>query len=260
MPFPIQELFIFDNTHKLTNHLLKLWLKAAEEAIQARGCFMVALPGGKTPIEFFSKLAGVGDMDLWNRVQVFQTDERFVTPDSSESNYRIQKECLLDFLSIPQGNVHPFVTEAKDVLQAAALSQKHMMEFFQKIGVAPYFDLVILGLGEDGHTASLFPDYLPDEIKKDLVCAVEDPRVKHKRISLTFSAINSASQVGFLVTGRQKADIVKKMLEDHIDVPAGRVHPRLGKINYFLDKDAAQKLTAPKNFEHDGDAVFWRIT
>ncbi|MBF0483996.1 MAG: 6-phosphogluconolactonase [Candidatus Omnitrophica bacterium] len=249
-----RELFIFDTTHKLTNHLLKYLLNIAENAIKARGRFIVALAGGKTPIEFYAKLAGFEDLEFWSNVHIFQTDERFVPVDSAESNYRMMKESLLDFVPIPLVNVHPFMTEAKDVQEATRVSQKDMREFFIDLECEPYFDLVILGIGEDGHTASLFPTCLPQN-NKELVAVIDNSAIRNQRITLTFEAINKAKNILFLVTGEDKANIMRLILEQNVDVPANRVLVGKGKAVYFLDKDAARRLATPKNFEHDGDAV-----
>lgn len=239
-----REVLIFEDTHLLIHDLLKRWVALAHAAIQENGLFNAALCGGRTPVEFYRQLSPLQDSLLWQKTHLFLTDERFVPPDDKESNFGMIQDSLLSHVDIPLANIHPMVKDQGDVFRAcgeyAEVLQKH---FAYPKNHFPCFDLVLLGLGEDGHTASLFPQmpYHPDS--PDTVVPVSLPRLKHKRISLTLSVINNSRHVLFLITGAKKSRIVKDIIEGKKACPAACVNPIHGQLTYYLDKEAAQRLS-----------------
>jgi len=215
----------------------------AQQAIANSGRFTVALSGGSTPKTLYSLLASPeyrGRVD-WLRVHLFWDDERCVPPDHPESNYRMVREALLNRIQIPPENIHRMAGE-KDPAAGAAEYEQELHNFFQTNRAAPHFDLVLLGLGEDGHTASLFPGTsAPDETHK-LVTTVYVERLNAHRLTITLPVINAAAQISFLVAGESKSAIVTTVLSpgsNPAQYPAGRVMPASGKLTWFITQDAA---------------------
>ena len=235
---------VFENSYALTNDLIHQWITIANHSIEDRGRFVVALSGGTTPIEFYSKLAGVQEFDLWPKTHIFLVDERFVPANHKDSNFRIIKQNLLDFITIPKNNIHPIHTELENVAVAAQEYKNTLLHFFNLKGQRfPRFDFMLLGIGEDGHTASLFPreNYTADSLR--LTLPVTANYLDHDRVTLSLPVINNARHIFFFVRGKSKASIIKQLLEDKEDLPANRVLPTDGELTYLLDRDAASHLT-----------------
>lgn len=201
----------------------------------------VVLTGGGTPRGLYTELAtNYRDSIDWNRVHLFWGDERYVPVDSSESNYRMVRETLLDGLPIPQGNIHPVPTYLPDPSSAARLYEATMRDYFTSEW--PAFDLVLLGIGSDGHVASLFPGDPALELTDRWVTVVENaPATTTLRISLTMPAINAARNLFFLVSGKEKREIVERVRGGE-DFPATRVRPA-GEVVWFLDDAAASSAS-----------------
>ena len=220
------------------------FVRLASQAIQLAGRFTVALSGGSTPKALYTLLAapGVAQRISWNRVHLFWGDERCVAPDHPESNYRMVRECLLAHIPIPAENVHRMAGEKKP--QIAELEyEAELQEYFElKGGAMPRFDLILLGLGEDGHTASLFPG---SEVLNDidhLVATAYVERLQSQRLTLTLPVLNEGAEVVFLVAGASKAAIVKEVLGGQASAtsyPAARIQPRDGKLIWMITADAA---------------------
>lgn len=137
------------------------WRELSRSAIESRGCFTAALSGGETPVLFYRRLAAEGARFQWDRTHLFFADERFVSSDSADSNYRLLNETLLKNIPIPTGNIHAVATSETDPLSSARKYEEEIKGFFMLPGEGiPEFDLVMLGMGADGHTASLFPGML----------------------------------------------------------------------------------------------------
>jgi glucokinase len=220
------------------------FLLAARAAIGARGKFTVALAGGNTPRELYESLAGA-PLE-WDRVHLFFGDERCVPPDHPGSNYRMVREALISRVPIPEGNVHRVPTERASPARAAFEYEGEIRTFF-KLGAAdaPRFDLILLGMGADGHTASLFPGTAALTERERLVVAHWVPRLDSQRITLTLRALNAAAAVHFLVVGEEKAAAVKSVLQPapgEAALPARLVHPASGRLVWMLDRAAAAKL------------------
>ncbi len=209
--------------------------------------FTVALSGGSTPRLLYGILSAAGGPPLpWERIHLFWGDERHLPPDHAGSNYRMVKECLLDLAPIPESNIHRIPAERSSAEEAAREYEAELRRFFSPgPGAFPSLDLVLLGLGADGHTASLFPGSTLAADDEKLVTSGFIEAVKARRISLTFPVINASRAVIFLVSGRSKAEPVKQILAmdpSAGDLPASRVKPRSGKITWLLDRDAAALL------------------
>lgn len=237
--------FVFEDIGKMADFVVAKWRDISSEAIRARGFFTVALSGGKTPIEVYRRLAGEGGKRiLWYKTHVFFVDERFVPYTDEASNYRMIKETLLDGAGVPLGNIHPIPTDLSDPVSAAERYERDITLFFRlpEDGI-PDFDLVMLGIGSDGHTASLFPGSQALSEKRRLVAAVAPGMEKHNRITLTLPVLNKAKNVIFLVTGREKAEILRDVLQgSDISLPASMVMPEEGGLLYLADAGAGSSL------------------
>jgi 6-phosphogluconolactonase len=225
------------------------FLRLARQAIQLAGRFTVALSGGSTPKALYTLLAapGVAQRISWNRVHLFWGDERCVPPDHPESNYRMVRECLLAHIQIPAENVHRMAGEKKPQIAELEYEAELQRHFELQGGALPRFDLVLLGLGEDGHTASLFPG---SEVLNDIdhLVAIEYAEKLHsQRLTLTLPVLNEGAEVVFLVAGASKAAIVNDLLggkANTTNYPAARVQPRDGKLIWMIAADAAPEQNA----------------
>jgi 6-phosphogluconolactonase len=219
-------------------------IAAAQDAIARRGRFTIALSGGHTPRGLYTTLAAGGDGGsriAWDHVHLFWGDERHVPPDHPDSNYRMAREALLDRVAVPPANVHRIPAEDPDAARAAARYEEELRRFFELDGTSvPRFDLVLLGLGRDGHTASLFPGTAALADTTRLVVAAHVPALGTDRITLTLPVLNHAACALFLVSGPEKAAVVHKVLEEPgaTPLPAQRIRPA-GRLVWLLDAAAA---------------------
>jgi 6-phosphogluconolactonase len=218
--------------------------RAASDALEDRGIFRMILAGGSTPRALYARLTrGPFRRSIrWDRVRFFFGDERCVPPDHERSNYRMAREALFDPLKIPAAHVLRMKGEA-DPARAARDYEVAIRRRFA--GRPPRFDLTLLGLGEDGHTASLFPGTAALAERRRLVAANDVPKFSEWRLTLTFRALNAARRVVFLVSGREKASAAAKILKKergYRDLPAAGVSPSRGTLLWLLDEAAASKL------------------
>jgi 6-phosphogluconolactonase len=221
----------------------------AKSSVEASGRFVVALSGGETPKSLYASLAsGEFRSEIsWSRLHFFWGDERPVPPDDPDSNYRMAFEALLSKAPVPEKNIHRVPAEqAPDV--AAGSYEKEIRDFFGLSDLAwPRFDLVLLGVGDDGHTASLFPDSDALRETRRLVVAPYVEKLRSRRITLTLPALNRAANIFFLVAGKGKAAIVRDVLRPRPGskkLPAERIDPQDGKVVWFLDQAAAALLAS----------------
>lgn len=220
--------------------------RLANESSAAAGRFVVALSGGSTPRALYSLLAGAEFQSQvpWDRVHFFWGDERCVAPDHPESNYRMAFETLLSKAPVPEKNIHRIEAEfAPDF--AAAGYERTIRDFFRLSDSDwPRFDLIFLGLGDDGHTASLFPGSEALNERHRLVVAVYNEKLKSHRVTLTLPVLNRAANIFFLVAGASKAQILRDVLEGKSskDLPARQIVPLSGKVFWFVDQAAAACL------------------
>jgi 6-phosphogluconolactonase len=214
-------------------------------AIRERGRFTVALSGGSTPRGLYQELSKNFCTQLdWRKVFFFFGDERHVPPTDSESNYRMANESLFSKLAIPADHVFRIPAEMPDAGQAALAYEQTLRNFFRPSpGSFPRFDLALLGMGPDGHTASLFPGTTALEEKEHWVVANWVEKFSAFRITLTYPVLNSAACVMFLVSGGEKSEMVRRALKDPAaDFPCQKVRPTNGELIWFLDQAAAAKL------------------
>lgn len=238
-----RSVLVFDGTGDVFDYAVKKWQEISGTAIRDKGRFTVALSGGATPVNLYRQLAGCSSYP-WDKTHIFLVDERFVPFDHPESNYRMLRNTLLSNVGIAEGNVHPIPADAENSEAAAREYERDLKRLFSlTAGQFPGFDLILLGIGEDGHTASLFPGTSSLAENKRLAVAVRSEAVAYERISITFPVINSGENVVFLATGRNKATVVKKILaEKNSSLPAGRVQPASGALLFLLDKDSGAHL------------------
>ncbi|HLZ43266.1 MAG TPA: 6-phosphogluconolactonase [Candidatus Sulfotelmatobacter sp.] len=222
-------------------------IRDANEAVHARGRFTIALSGGSTPKALYNLLATNARNALpWDRMFFFWGDERHVPPTDADSNYRMAAEVMLSKVPVPSGNVFRMPTENPDAARVADDYEKTLRKFFQLSGAdAPQFDLILLGMGPDGHTASLFPGTAALQEKSRLVVANWVEKLKTSRLSFTLPVLNAGRCVAFLVSGTDKAPVLKTVLEENApgeQYPAKLVNPSSGKLIWFLDRAAASAL------------------
>ena len=209
----------------------------------------LVLSGGTTPRRLYESLAtpASGKPIPWERVHLFWGDERCVPPDHAESNYRMARESLIDHIPIPSENIHRMHAEESDPNQAAEIYEHTLREFFGATKPEwPHFDLVLLGVGADGHTASLFPDSPVLDEKKRWVAATYVEALKVMRLTLTLPVFNHAAQVLFLVAGKEKSSVMKEAGSSDPSqkkFPYQRIHPPRGKVIYLMDQNAAGTKT-----------------
>jgi 6-phosphogluconolactonase len=219
------------------------------QSLQRRDVYSVALSGGSTPRKLYALLAS--DPELrgripWDRVHFFWGDERHVPPDHPESNYHMALETMLSRVPIPQANIHRMRGENPDADKAAADYGREIRRFFGiGTGEMPCFNCVLLGMGSDGHTASLFPGSPALGEQKRLVMANWVDKYQSFRITLTAPVFSNADLILLLVSGSQKADTLKAVLADvraPDRYPVQRIQPKQGRMLWFLDRPAAKRL------------------
>jgi 6-phosphogluconolactonase len=224
-------------------------VRSANEAVNERGRFTIALSGGSTPKSLYNLLATNARTTLpWHKMFFFWGDERHVPPTDADSNYRMANEAMLSKVPVPAANVFPFPTENPDAAAAAEAYEKTLRKFFQLAPDAiPRFDLILLGLGPDGHTASLFPGTAALQEKSRLAVANWVEKLKTSRLSLTLPVLNAGRCVAFLVSGMDKATVLKSVLEENVSgeqYPAKLVQPKDGNLVWMLDRAAASALSS----------------
>ncbi len=241
-----RKVLIFGTGDEMTNFMLERWRELSGYAIESRGCFTAALSGGETPAPFYRRLAAEGTRLQWDRTHLFLVDERFVPSDSADSNYRLLSETLLNHIPIPSANIHAVSTSEADPLSSARKYEETIKGFFMLPAEGiPEFDLVMLGIGADGHTASLFPGDAALHETRHLAGAVVLDKNRHDRITLTLPVINNARTVVFLVSGKTKASVFRDVMEKRdSNLPASLIDPRKGDLLYLTDTDASQYLVS----------------
>lgn len=237
------EIVVVRDAESLADTAARRFAELAASAVSATGQFVVALSGGNTPRALYERLAeSYVDQVDWSRVQVFFSDERFVPPDSPESNFRMAQEALLSRVPIPERFVHRIATVEVTPEESASQYEEGLRRVSHAgLTDVPAFDLILLGLGPDGHTASLFPGTEALTVSDRLVTSNYVPRLDSWRITFTFHLINGARTVAFLAEGESKAERVAQVLSG-ADLPAARVRPVRGRLVWLLDQSAAAGL------------------
>lgn len=235
---------VCDDLEAVSHAAAELFAVEAQQAVKARGRFLVALAGGATPQRTYELLAQEPFRDLvpWQNTNIFWGDERCVPADDPRNNARMAYQALLKHIPVPSAQVHPMVCDSSP--HGAAVEYEALLrDFF--VAAPPRFDLVLLGLGENGHTASLFPGTSALDEQQRWVADVYLPEEGRHRLTLTPAALNQAALVVFLVSGSAKAPVLRKVLEDALapeGLPARLIKPAHGELLWLVDRDAASLL------------------
>lgn len=243
------DVHVFADHAALAKAVAQRFIALAKKSIAVHGSFHVALAGGNTPRAVYQYLAepAIASQVEWSRVHIYFGDERCVDPDNEDSNFYMANKALLCHLgSLPAGNVHRIHGEgSQPELAAREYGTLLNTRMRQSASGFPVFDLVLLGMGDDGHTASLFPETDILEVKDHSVAAVYVESKKTWRISLTLACINHAEHVLFIVSGEGKAERLREVLypgEEPLAFPAQRVKPVVGDVSWYVDVAAASLL------------------
>lgn len=242
-----RNVIVCQDTQELSQKAAQEFIRLAQEAVARTGRFTVALSGGSTPRALYSLLASPGYCEHvpWTQVQLYWGDERCVPPQHADSNFRMVQGSLLANITLPRENFHRIAGELDPAVAAADYEQQLRKLFGVPAGAVPRFDLILLGLGVEGHTASLFPgsDALNDQ--QHLVVATFVEKLQAHRVTLTLPVINHAAHVLFLVAGKDKAPVVKQIvgaLPAAEELPAARVQPVDGALMWLITQDAASEM------------------
>jgi 6-phosphogluconolactonase len=241
------ELKIVADMNELSRTGAEEFSRCAREAIAANGRFSVALSGGSTPQGTYSLLAEQQNDPAkrlaWEKIHVFFGDERHVPPTHRDSNFRMANESMLSKIPIPPQNVHRILAEL-DAAVAASKYEEDLKKFFSTTDPWPRFDLIMLGVGPCGHTASLFPDTTALNENSRWVVANWVQKFNAYRITFTFPVINHGSEVMFQVAGEEKSAILKEVFQQPGKkiYPCQRVHPESGRLLWLIEKAAAPLL------------------
>lgn len=236
-------LHIYKDAEELTDALANWMEGIIEQTLKAKEKFTLALSGGETPKLLYTKLAAwpYNEKIAWNRIEIFWGDERIVPFDDDRNNAKMAYDYLLNKVSIPAEQIHKIWTDIEPE-DSAKRYDKILHSFFDNTQTT--FDLVLLGMGEDGHTLSLFPgSTIPDE--QAWVNAIYSEEKKMQRITLMPSVVNKAASVVFMVTGSAKSQTLKKILDSKDgsgNLPARLIQPANGELHWFADADAAKYL------------------
>ena len=240
-----QTIIIESNAAGLARKGAEIFSKAAKDSVGLRRRFTVAISGGSTPRYMHGILAEepyLSDIP-WEKTHIFWVDERCVPENDPASNFGLARKDFLDQIPIPQDQIHPIQVEASPE-EGAGIYQSALIDFFHlQKREFPVFDLIFLGTGKDGHTASLFPGQKALDEMERLVISIKggDPHVS--RLTMTFPVLNHAKRIVFMVSGKNKADIVKTILEfPKAKLPAQRIQPLNGTLTWLLDSESASML------------------
>ena len=250
---PRTEIRLFADLEELSEAAAGAFCSIACQAIAERGRAVVTLSGGSTPRRLYELLTTdrYRHRVAWDRVEFFWGDERAVPPDHSDSNYRMARQVLLEPLAIPTAHIHRIEGERNDLDGAAHSYEREIARVFGELpdGPPPPFDLVLLGMGTDGHTASLFPGTdLAGEASRWVVSQYV-PAIAANRVTMTPRLLNAARHVMFLVAGTEKADALALVLDGARDpqrLPAQMIEPTSGVVVWFVDRGAAARLDASR--------------
>ncbi len=240
----MKKLNVFQNLTELSHFVAGEFVKIGKKAIKKNGRFVVALAGGNTPKQIYQLMAGDDfrrELD-WSKVFFFFGDERDVSPMSDRSNFRVANETMLKPLKIEPKNILRWRTEIIDAVGVAEAYEKTLIKFFDlQKGELPKFDLILLGMGEDGHTASLFPQSTALAETKRLAVSNYVEKLDAIRLTLTFPTINNASNIIFIVSGSEKAGALNEVLSGERypeKFPAQNIKPVSGKLIWAVDEEA----------------------
>lgn len=239
---------IFDEIDELFHFAAEKFVETGNAAIENQGRFTVALAGGSTPKSLYELLTTEEFKTRldWEKVFFFFGDERDVSPASNQSNFKMANEIMFKPLEIPKTNILRWQTEIINAAEVAEQYEKYIRKFFElNADEFPRFDLILLGMGDDGHTASLFPQTKALNETKKIAVSNEVKKLHAQRLTLTFPTINNAANIIFLVAGENKAKTLQKVFESEFlpeKLPSQAVKPTDGNLFWFLDSSAAEFL------------------
>ncbi len=241
------ELYVFDTPSAFGETVADRFAEASISAEKRKNIMTVAISGGSTPRFLFEALVQKPRRNMipWQYVHLFWGDERCVPPDHPESNFKMANDVLFKKISIPDENIHRIKGEAKPEEEARRYAEEIQSIVPRGPAGVPRFDWIFLGLGTDGHTASLFPGSSALEEDESICTTANHPMTGQNRITLTLPVINSAARVSFLISGVEKSGIVAKVLSRHGDdllLPASRVSLVDGLLEWYLDRHAASLI------------------
>jgi len=240
---------VFPNSEALNHAVASAIVKCAQHSVALRGRFSIALSGGETPRSIYQLLHQVPfhHQMPWQQTHIFFTDERTVPPDHKDSNFGMANSALLSRVPLLQENIHRIEAEDPQPKAAAHRYAETLEKFVPRRHQLPQFDLVLLGVGTDGHVASLFPGTTILQETAQLVAAVMVEKLKTWRISLTFPVINHADNIFIIAAGSEKASVLEEVFAGNSQAkfPVQQLQPE-GNLSWFLDKDAALKLPSSK--------------
>ncbi len=233
---------VLEDKQKLIERSFAVVSEKIAAAIAARGNCTIALAGGSTPKPLYQ---AIRDANLpWEKIHVFWGDERYVSPDSDDSNQKMARSAWLDLVDIPANNIHPIPTGAQDPATDAQTHEAELKNFFQlENGQFPAFDLILLGMGDDGHTASLFP--FTEALKVDDRLVTVGNKNGEPRLTFTVPLINNARCVMFLVAGENKQSALEQIFAstaDEMNYPSRLIQPKGGELWWLLDRAAGAKI------------------
>jgi 6-phosphogluconolactonase len=243
---------VADDVPSLSRRVADHLLLQVSAAVEKRGRARIAISGGNTPKALFTLLADPSEPYReripWQALELYWVDERAVPPDHSESNYRMTRETLLEKVPLPPQQVFRMEGELPPEEAASRYEALIRSNFRLEGAETPRFDVITLGMGDDGHTASLFPHTQAIHEMGRIVVANHVPQKNSWRITLTWPVINQGSDIFFLVAGRDKAEVLERVLfskNDPETLPSQLIRPATGKLTLFLDRAAAAKLPVP---------------
>ena len=245
-----QKIQIVADAEAMSKAAAETLVEHIRQTLKTRDVYSIALSGGSTPRRLFALLASdaeIRDQTAWNRIHFFWGDERHVPPDHPDSNYRMADAALLSKAPIPPENIHRIRAEDPDAGKAAADYEQEIRRFFKiDAGQMPCFNCVLLGMGADGHTASLFPGTAALDETRRLVVANWVEKFQSYRITLTVPVFNNAGRIIFLVSGQEKAATLKSVMDRRREsgsYPIQRIRPDQGQRLWLIDSSAASRLT-----------------
>jgi 6-phosphogluconolactonase len=236
---------IIPNVHELAEYFAGFFINRCNTILKEKENMFIALSGGRTPKFYLERLSEerFAREVPWQRIHFFWVDERMVPPSDYGSNYRMIKEVLLDKITIPEENIHRIKGEIVPQLEVRRYGNEVVNNVGKKRNSQPEFDWVLLGMGSDGHTASIFPEVELKDIYQNITAISKSPDSGQMRITLTEDIINNADNITFILSGSDKAEKVYEIIKGEKEkYPAGRINPPFGTLEFIMDKEAAALL------------------
>jgi 6-phosphogluconolactonase len=242
------EIRIFTKPEIMADSLAEEFYRYVNNQFLTKNILYIALSGGTTPLLFFKNLSEFDQQKVnkvdWKRIHFFWGDEHCVPPTHEDSNFGSAYKVLFSLINIPEGNIHRIEAENNPEQEAERYSQLILQLVPSKNGI-PIFDWIFLGVGDDGHTASIFPDQIDVISSSKLCCVTKHPETEQARITLTGTVINMARRITFMATGQEKQEIVKHIINNEVQAkkyPAAKIVPKNGRLDWYLDALAADLI------------------